>query len=419
MALGRYTGPTARLIAERLADGRPKFSGGWYRVRGVCHKGDPRPDGGSLSIRDGKDRLIVHCFKDCDRRTVIEALESTTGWTIWNAWESGERRAGGGRSGGPNGAVPEVERRRESVAPPPNGAGTERHTGGDSSSREAPHRSGCSCETCRIARARRLWTASARIKTDTAHPARRWMAARNLYWPRIPVPTGVRWVEKSHLGPRHEGAGAVAVLFAPPGEWIDSWPSRPPPAAVELIHVDSEGRAILDRPVKDGGRPKRTHGVRRGSVAMFGNPLPSEAPGLNLAEGAADALALAARLPETAVAVGGVGGMGADPLGEWLTGWLRVNLYADNDARGLSIAGRLRRLMVAHKVVIGVFTLGSDYKDAADFAADNPFDPEVDLDAARELAADLAAEGTPAWEAARLAVQTVGVSQMKGRESAA
>ena len=245
------------------------------------------------------------------------------------------------------------------------------------------------------------------------------MAARNLYWPMIPVPAGVRWVEKSHLEPRHEGAGAVAVLFAPPGDWIDSWPSPPSPAAVELIHIDSEGRAVLDRPGQDGGRPKRTQGVRRGSVAMFGNPLPSESPGLNLAEGAADALALAARLPETAVAVGGVGGMGTDSLGAWLSGWVRVNLYADNDARGLSIAGRLRRLMVAHKVAVGVFTLGSDYKDAADFAADNPFAPEADLDAARELAADLAAEGTPAWEAARLAVQTVGVSQLKGRESAA
>ena len=167
MALGRYTGPTARLIAERLTDGRPKFSGGWYRVRGVCHKGDPRPDGGSLSIRDGNDRLIVHCFKDCDRRTVIEALESTTGWTIWNAWESGERRAGGGL----NRAAPEVERRNGGGVTPPEKSGSERHPGGDSSSREAPHRSGCSCESCRIARARRLWTASARIKTDTAHPA--------------------------------------------------------------------------------------------------------------------------------------------------------------------------------------------------------------------------------------------------------
>ena len=244
------------------------------------------------------------------------------------------------------------------------------------------------------------------------------MSTRNLYWPMIPVPAGVRWVEKSHLGPRHEGAGAVAVLFAPPGDWISSWPSPPPPAAVELIHVDSEGRAVLDRPGQDGGRPKRTHGVRRGSVAMLGNPLPSESPGLNLAEGAADALVLAARLPETAVAVGGVGGMGTDSLGDWLSGWLRVNLYADNDAKGVSVAGRLRRLMVARKVAVGVFTLGSNYKDAADFAADNPFDPDVDLDAARELAADLASEGMPAWEAARLAVQTVGVSQVNERESA-
>ena len=67
---------------------------------------------------------------------------------------------------------------------------------------------------------------------------------------------------------------------------------------------------------------------------MLGNPIPSESPGLNLAEGAADALALAARLPEIAVAVGGVGGMGTDSLGEWLTGWLRVNLYADQRLEG-------------------------------------------------------------------------------------
>ena len=240
----------------------------------------------------------------------------------------------------------------------------------------------------------------------------------HLYWPMLPVPAGVRWVDGAVLDPRHGGAGAVAVLFAPPGDWINLWPSPPSPAAVELIHVDSEGRAVLDRPGHAGGRPKRTHGVRRGSVAMLGNPLPSDAPGLNLAEGAADALALAARLPETAVAVGGVGGMGIDSLRDWLSGWLRVNLYADNDAKGLSVARRLRRLMVAQNVAVGVYTVGSGYKDAADFAADNPFDPDVNLDAARELAADLAGEGIPAWEAARLAVQTVGVSQLKGRESA-
>ena len=77
--------------------------------------------------------------------------------------------------------------------------------------------------------------------------------------------------------------------------------------------------------------PRGPKGSGRGSVAMFGNPLPSESPGLNLVEGAADALALAARLPETAVAVGGVGGMGTDSLGAWLSGWVRINLYADND----------------------------------------------------------------------------------------
>ena len=49
--------------------------------------------------------------------------------------------------------------------------------------------------------------------------------------------------------------------------------------------------------------------------------------------------------------------------------------------------------MVAHKVSVGVYTLGNHYKDAADFAADNPFDPDLDLDAARELAAELVRRG--------------------------
>ena len=67
--------------------------------------------------------------------------------------------------------------------------------------------------------------------------------------------------------------------------------------------------------------------------------------------------------------------MGTDSLGDWLSGWLRVNLYADNDAKGVSVAGRLRRLMVARKVAVRVFTLGSNYKDAADSRLTTPSIP--------------------------------------------
>ena len=408
MLLGRYTGPSARLIAERLTNGLPKFSGGWHHVRGVCHKGDPRPDGGSLSLRDGPDRLLVHCFKDCDRRTIIEALERATGWAIWDSWESGERNPSRGWRRDFGRAGREVPRRPGTVTPSLSESKQKRS--GDSATAASRHKTGCKCESCRVGRARKLWAVSSGVPLDSVHPARRWMAARNLYWPRLPVPEAFHWLDRSNLGPRHAGVGAIAVLFAPPAAWMTSWPKLPSPTAVELIHVDSEGRAALDRSRDGGGRPKRTHGIRRGAVAMLGNPLPAESAGLNLVEGSADALALAARAPETAAAVGGVGGMKADSLGDWLANWSRVNLYADNDTLGLNVARRLRRLLVGQDVTVKVYTLGASYKDPGEFAADNPLDTEVDLDAARDLASDLQNEGMPKWEAARLAIQTVGMS---------
>ena len=360
-----YTGPSAREIAWQIhgPDGRAR--GGRYRLRGVCHGGDSAPPkGGSLSIWDQDQGLGVRCFKGCDRRTVIEALESATGLTIWNAWD---------------GAQVHVRTRRPAPAPPPRDPTT---------SRSHHHL--------------QLWTFAEHVPpASPEHPARRWLAARNLYWPQLPLPAAVRWLPANVRWPEHLGAGAVVALFAPPSDWLNAWPKLPRPTAVEMIHVDRSGSPALDRP---DGLSKRTHGSRTGAVCMMGDPRPeaSTTGTLLLTEGLADAMAMAARLPHTAAAVGGTSGLHPETFGHWLSSWDSVEVHADADAEGLAAARRLWRRAQDIKLL-----RMPHVKDVADFAASDPL-PHVDLDAARELAADLEAEGLPRWEAARQAVLSVG-----------
>ena len=360
-----YTGPSARTLAESLTDGRPKRSGrGWYSVRGVCHDGGHRPSGGSLSLLDGDNGLVVKCFKGCDRRTIIEALEASTGLSIWDARDGAQVR---------------ICTRRPAPA------------------QAAP------AKTSRSHHHLQLWTDAERVPpASPEHPARRWLAARNLYWPQLPLPAALRWLPAIGRWPEHLGAGAIIALFAPPADWLNAWPRLPWPTAVELVHVDSSGSPALDRP--EDGLSKRTHGSRAGAVCLMGDPRPeaSTTGTLLLAEGLADALALAARLPHTTAAVGGTSGLNASTFGRWLSSWASVQLHADADADGLAAARRVGR-RVQNVQLLRM----ADVKDVADFAASDPL-PHVDLDAARELAADLEAEGLPRWEAARQAVLSVG-----------
>ena len=142
-------------------------------------------------------------------------------------------------------------------------------------------------------------------------------------------------------------------------------------------------------------------------MPLFGDPRPESAVGLEIVEGLADALALASRTPETAAAVGGVSGLQADRLLEWLSRWSNVTVYADDDADGIDSARRFRRLLAHCGLEVGVYTLTGGHNDPGDYAADNPLD-DVDMDAAREFARDLEQEGLPRWEAARLAMMAAG-----------
>ena len=231
---------------------------------------------------------------------------------------------------------------------------------------------------------------------------------RSLYWPApVPLPSAVRWLPAGLFHQQHEGAGAIAAAFAPPDHWTAVWPRAPVPTGVELVHIDAEGAPALDKPAAEEGLSKRSYGVRQGAVCILGDPRPDSAVGLILVEGLADALALASRYPETAAAVGGVSGMQADRLLDWLAAWPSVTLYADDDPDGIDGARRLRRLLAHRGLDITVYTLGAGHNDPGEYAADNPL-ADVDLDAAREFAADLIDEGLPQWEAARLAMMIVG-----------
>ena len=368
----RYTGPSAYSITERVTQGRVFKSHEWFRLQGICHGGTTPAAGGSLTLRDREDGggIAVKCWAGCDRKTVIQALEQATGWDIWNAWERDSLT--------PRGPLPPA------VAPTP------------PAPRPEPGKP--SIEPHPIART--LWSQAQPINLEPDHPARAWMARRNLYPTQIPVPPAVRWIPKQRW-PAHHGAGAVAALFAPPEAWMGAWPNLPAPTAIELVHIDTQGNPALDRDEADGGLTKRTHGRRSGSVCLLGAPHPALARGLHLAEGLADSLALAARFPETAAALGGTGGLKMVTLDDWLAAWNSIVVYADEDGPGIAAAREFReRRAEAGQDVRAVVLQG--YGDPAAAAASVPL-PLVDFDLLHSDTIDLRRDGLPWWEAARRA----------------
>ena len=122
----------------------------------------------------------------------------------------------------------------------------------------------------RLNQARSRWAASEPIPFNPDHPARRWLFRRELWRPELPLPTAVGWIDGSG---RHKGSGTIIALAAPPSAWADAWPQLPPPTAVHLAHLDAGGQPAMDRPAKDGGLAKRTHGSAQGAVLIVGNPI--------------------------------------------------------------------------------------------------------------------------------------------------
>ena len=241
------------------------------------------------------------------------------------------------------------------------------------------------------------------------HPARIWLANRKLWRPELPLPGAVRWAPATG---QHTGAGSIVALAASPVAWAAEWPELPELAAVHLVHVDAHGQPALDRPAEDGGQTKRTMGLAQGAAVILGNPqLPEARTFVHVAEGLADALALASRHDGPAAAVLGTSGMMDRPLAHWLavaTQGVQVHCDADEPKQGRPPAGRRAAavLMLAIRDAGGqadIVTPAPRFKDVADEAANGPeFGP---LPAGWDDYARTLIETTnwPRWEIARVA----------------
>ena len=367
-------------------------AGAWWRLACPAHGGDGR----NLSIRDdvddrGNPRLRATCHSaGCDWPDIMAAF-----------------RADGLHP--PD--SPDFQRRNAPESPQSNGTGPMRRgTRRNRPQRDvgAPARSGADSGRP-DARAVGLLAATVAIPADPAHPARRWLAARALWRPADDLPPWVRWLPADALAAVHgatppgpDMVGALTVPAAPLAAWIDAapdcphWPRRAL-TGVHLVNCAADGSPAMDA----GGRGKRSYGRMAGAVTVVG--LIDPAHGATLAEGAADALALAARFRPAAVAT--LGKPRPDVIAPALRTAGRVRIAPDFDIdkrtgqqEGVAWARRIAALVDGADLT-GVH---AGYKDAAAWAAATGF-PDVDADVLAGWRVVLASAGLPAWEADRAA----------------
>ena len=173
----------------------------------------------------------------------------------------------------------------------------------------------------------RLWHHSLPIPYSTSHPARLWLASRQLWRPDLPLPGPVRWIGAEDLHCDFQGAGAVIAIAAPPTAWTASWPTLPDLSSLQLVYVARDGTPAVDR-----GLTKRTYAPAADAVIVLGCPhLQTAAAPLDVAEGLADALALAARSPAPAVSTLGTSGMSSPTIAAWLATSPATRVWADRD----------------------------------------------------------------------------------------
>ena len=238
------------------------------------------------------------------------------------------------------------------------------------------------------------------------HPVRAWMRRRNLWRDEIPLPPSLRWIpaDAPVFRRTHSGIGAIAFPLATIGAWRASYPDTPPPAAVQLVCIADDGERA-DYENSQGRRvDKPKFGNARLAVWTVGDV---RGDSVSVCEGAADALALAARNPEPVIATLTT----PRPAIAWrdaLSVFDHVTLWPDMDAEDEQ--GRrpgldsVKALAVARKLdgqaaeVVGV-DIG---KDAADAAREAPL-ISIETDELAAFARDLEAEGIIPFEALRYA----------------
>ena len=82
-----------------------------------------------------------------------------------------------------------------------------------------------------------LWRRSVPIPRSSGHPARKWLANRNLWRPELPLPGPVRWISAEHLNHDYPGAGAIISMAAQPTSWTQAWPNLPELSCIHLVFV--------------------------------------------------------------------------------------------------------------------------------------------------------------------------------------
>ena len=234
----------------------------------------------------------------------------------------------------------------------------------------------------RIAWARATWSMSEPIPMSRIHPVRQWLARRNLWCPELPVPDSLRWLPATSERRRHCGSGSIVALAAEPMDWTISWPELPAPRGVQLSGVASDGTPA-DLETKSGWLGKQSRGVLTDCVVVFGNPLWNEATAaVRIAEGVADALALASRYDGPALATFGTSPMRSGHLAVWLANApAGAIIHCDDDPGGQRAAADLRRAVrEAGGYCTAVLPAADGAKDpaavAAHFAPLPPLPPE-------------------------------------------
>ena len=112
----------------------------------------------------------------------------------------------------------------------------------------------------------KLWRLSIPIPRSSGHPARKWLANRNLWRPELPLPGPVRWISAEHLNHDYLGAGAIITMAAQPTSWTQAWPNLPELSCIHLVFVAQDGSPAMDRGLNQ--EDLRCSSGRRGGAGM-------------------------------------------------------------------------------------------------------------------------------------------------------
>ena len=238
------------------------------------------------------------------------------------------------------------------------------------------------------------------------HPIRAWMRRRNLWRDELPLPPSLRWIaaDAPVFRRTHSGVGAIAFPLALINAWREAYPDTPSPTAVQLVCIDADGERA-DYENSQGNRvDKPKFGNARLAVWTIGDV---HGDRVVVCEGAADALALAAREIDPVIATLTT----PRPPTAWrdaLSVFDMVTLWPDMDEQdelgrrpGLdaSVALAQARKLAGQPIDVMGVDIG---KDAADAAREAPLG-SVDTEELHRFAQELEDEGMIRFEAFRYA----------------